>query len=299
MQNLDDKRQGSGLTPSHTDGAFSVLSVDINYALNNELNYLKKKIENIGIALYLIADKIKDTGDIKANVKHASSELLVSASNLIRHGHASGASKTESEGLSSNLDACLKAILGSLSLALSHIKIGYLTRAISGMNFNMVQQQLVEIMGHVDQMVETDGSGQLKSQLKQVDFFSHAKWPSQERAARNPAPLSHKGHNIGHPLNVSDIDSSDAKRTVSEVSQDKMPDLKDRKDGRKNAIIALLSRKSNLTVKDFLSVITDCSEKTIQRELIELVSQGVLKKEGERRWSRYSLPNSGSTKIAG
>jgi len=42
-------------------------------------------------------------------------------------------------------------------------------------------------------------------------------------------------------------------------------------------------------VKDFAKVITDISEKTIQRELLDLVQRGVIKKEGERRWSRYSL----------
>jgi hypothetical protein len=36
-------------------------------------------------------------------------------------------------------------------------------------------------------------------------------------------------------------------------------------------------------------MIKDCSEKTIQRELIVLVSEKVVKKEGERRWSVYSI----------
>jgi len=44
-----------------------------------------------------------------------------------------------------------------------------------------------------------------------------------------------------------------------------------------------------LSVKDFTRVIKDCSEKTIQRELLDLVEKGIVKKEGERRWSRYSL----------
>jgi hypothetical protein len=42
-------------------------------------------------------------------------------------------------------------------------------------------------------------------------------------------------------------------------------------------------------MKDFVKVIPECSEKTIQRELLDLVGKGVLKKEGERRWSTYSL----------
>jgi hypothetical protein len=64
---------------------------------------------------------------------------------------------------------------------------------------------------------------------------------------------------------------------------------KDSHSDRTNAIVNLLRTKSDLTVKDFMHVIAGISEKTIQRELIRLVSIGVLKKQGERRWTRYSL----------
>lgn len=58
---------------------------------------------------------------------------------------------------------------------------------------------------------------------------------------------------------------------------------------RELAIIKMLKDGSNLTIRDFFLVIKGCSEKTIQRELLRLVKLGVLKKSGERRWSRYSL----------
>jgi DeoR/GlpR family transcriptional regulator of sugar metabolism len=65
--------------------------------------------------------------------------------------------------------------------------------------------------------------------------------------------------------------------------------LKDIKDKRQKIIIALVKKHRTLTIKGFTGVIKDCSEKTIQRELLALVARGVLKKEGERRWSTYSL----------
>jgi len=42
-------------------------------------------------------------------------------------------------------------------------------------------------------------------------------------------------------------------------------------------------------IKDITSLIGDYSEKTVQRDLVALVKAGVLKKEGERRWSKYML----------
>lgn len=73
-----------------------------------------------------------------------------------------------------------------------------------------------------------------------------------------------------------------------EIVKDKVLDVP-KKNNRQEAILTLLKSKSNLTVKDVAQVVTDCSEKTIQRELISLVEKGLIKREGERRWSRYSL----------
>ena len=60
---------------------------------------------------------------------------------------------------------------------------------------------------------------------------------------------------------------------------------------RKDRILAVFKQtgKKLLTINDFSGFIKDCSEKTIQRQLLDLVKDNVLQKEGERRWSRYSL----------
>ncbi|PIT90927.1 hypothetical protein COU17_03140 [Candidatus Kaiserbacteria bacterium CG10_big_fil_rev_8_21_14_0_10_49_17] len=58
---------------------------------------------------------------------------------------------------------------------------------------------------------------------------------------------------------------------------------------RRNAVFRLLKDKPRITVKDALSVIPGCSSKTVQRELVAMVADGLLHKEGERRWSTYTL----------
>ncbi len=60
-------------------------------------------------------------------------------------------------------------------------------------------------------------------------------------------------------------------------------------DGRKGRILALLRDKGSIVIKDISSVIRDCSTKSIQRLLSDLVQAGVLKTEGEKRWTRYTL----------
>ncbi len=65
---------------------------------------------------------------------------------------------------------------------------------------------------------------------------------------------------------------------------------------RRNTILEIIKDKKDekghqtgVTIKDIVSLIKDVSEKTIQRELLSLVAQGVLKKEGDKRWSRYTI----------
>lgn len=62
-----------------------------------------------------------------------------------------------------------------------------------------------------------------------------------------------------------------------------------KKSSRQSIIIAILKRKKEIMIKDVSPLISGCSEKTIQRELLAMVHSGLLKKVGEKRWSRYSL----------
>lgn len=62
-----------------------------------------------------------------------------------------------------------------------------------------------------------------------------------------------------------------------------------KKTSRQSTIITILKRKKEIMIKDVTPLVSNCSEKTIQRELSAMVRAGVLKKVGEKRWSRYSL----------
>ena len=58
---------------------------------------------------------------------------------------------------------------------------------------------------------------------------------------------------------------------------------------RAERIKTVLEAKPQATIKDIAEIITDVSEKTIQRELNSLIEKGQVKREGERRWSKYSV----------
>ena len=58
---------------------------------------------------------------------------------------------------------------------------------------------------------------------------------------------------------------------------------------RSEAILSVIRNKGNASIKDISTIVRGVSEKTIQRELLLLITAGMVLKQGERRWSTYSL----------
>jgi DeoR/GlpR family transcriptional regulator of sugar metabolism len=58
---------------------------------------------------------------------------------------------------------------------------------------------------------------------------------------------------------------------------------------RRQIIIDLLTQKGRLGIRDIALQIVGVSEKTVQRELAQLVIEGKVTKEGKKRWSTYGL----------
>ena len=72
----------------------------------------------------------------------------------------------------------------------------------------------------------------------------------------------------------------------------KQPIADSQKDKRQSSIIDFIKKNGGANVRDLMAVVRGCSEKTIQRELALLIARGELKREGERRWSKYLLARS-------
>ncbi len=103
---------------------------------------------------------------------------------------------------------------------------------------------------------------------------------SISRVATNDRPKASRSIGSSRPSRVNipkgDI-SSDAHMVYSQLVD------------RSVRIKTVLEAKPESTIKDIAEVITDVSEKTIQRELNSLIEKGQVIRQGERRWSKYSL----------
>lgn len=65
--------------------------------------------------------------------------------------------------------------------------------------------------------------------------------------------------------------------------------VRDEAQARREAILALIGHKGRVSIRDIAEEIRSVSAKTIQRELNALIREGLVVREGERRWSTYRL----------
>lgn len=225
---------------------------------NPDLIYLYKKTEKLVSAIYLISNFISDKEPLKWQMRESGLSLL---SLSIKSGSVS-ASQTN----------YISAVLVLLSL----IEILYVSRLISEMNYNIIKYEF-------ELLIRTAESAEKGSNQRGLIFPEHFFEISQGQDSNQGETLTtgmYKGHKTMS-------DSLSFRKSVETVrpSEQKQKD----KTNRQDIIISLLTKGGELSIKDFTSSIKDCSEKTIQRELVSLVYKGQVKKVGEKRWSRYSL----------
>ncbi len=61
------------------------------------------------------------------------------------------------------------------------------------------------------------------------------------------------------------------------------------KDLRHENILKILKQKRDASINDICALFKDCSSKTIQRDLSDLIEKNLVVKKGLRRWSTYNL----------
>ena len=186
--------------------------------------------------------------------------------NLLSH------SLSLSDGSSSDKALAYTNFISTGLKFLSFLEVSYIGGIISEMNYSILKSAEAKEMGSNPKgLIFSENFFTLPDEIE-----NRSESLSKEIS---PSFLS-KGHNIMS-------DRASFKKAAETV---RPSDLKQKdKSNRQDIILSLLKKDSELGIKDFTSAIKGCSEKTIQRELVTLVSKGQIKKMGEKRWSRYSL----------
>ncbi|MFA6446115.1 MAG: hypothetical protein WCW14_02580 [Candidatus Paceibacterota bacterium] len=233
------------------------------FASDPHTAYLFKKTEKLASALYLITGLLSDNEPMKWSMRDIGLKLL---------SHGVSLSRMSLKDRKERSYDLLATLLESISL----LEIAHTAQLLSRMNYELIKSETDKVIQSIESHEHNLVSPHL---VLPNDFFSGS---DLEGSFRRPLVERNfdKGQKDSH-TDMSHIKQGGVLNKMSLIQKDK--------NTRQQKIVDLLKDGVSLTVKDFAKVINDCSEKTIQRELLSLVSLGTLRKEGERRWSRYSL----------
>lgn len=231
-----------------------------------------KKSEKLATAIHMLTDFFDDKESLKWHLREESVSFLSFVNSFV---HNPG-----SRILPSEIEAHIQGVLSLLALGRS-------SRLISPMNFSILKEEYRLIARVLYENIESkEGSSDFEFPEK---FFSE-KIPHgvSAHAEDSEGEQAVKDRNFSTKNHIKDFDEN---RDFNAKTHDFYGDSSSvyKKGFRREAILKILRTKGEITIKDIAYLVKGISEKTIQRELISLIDEGVVRREGKRRWSKYLL----------
>jgi len=244
---------------------------------NRAGSFLYKKTERLAVALHLVTNAIPHEEAVRTRIREAAVALLWETLALWKGFRSVGPEKTNDIG------ARLLELISLLDVANA---AGYLSR----MNLSILRTECVRLVGFMRDVEDTTDAEAIvlaESYFKMAieDYKGHQRdgvSGGGDSMSFKKASDAFKGHDIQKDRTRSTPRAMTGKKRSSKT------DRSETRLARRERILSLVREKGRVSVKDIAAVIRDCGEKTLQRELLLLVGQGVLTKEGERRWSTYA-----------
>ena len=235
-----------------------------------------KKTEKLVTALYMVTDCMDDD-TMKTKLRSIGVELLSNSHSFL----LSNLSDKQY-----NIDRSNTHIAEIISL----IEIATMMGFISEMNSTILKKEFALLKGEYARF-ETENSTSTNSTKK---IYSNTQISLNEQSLAVQLPTYKQVPLLPSQFWNSPIDKGqkDNKTVLYKNQKDIVKPTKSNtlnKEERSQKMLDLIKEKGEISIKDISYSFTDCSEKTIQRELNNLVLKGQLKKVGSKRWSRYSV----------
>lgn len=234
-----------------------------SYIASPTVSFLKDKIyiekvysraEKIAAAIFLLTRKISEKDSIKFLSRDAAARSLEMSLNL-------------GDGLRNKETGSVDEFLAHLRSVVSHIRLLVVAGHVSQQNGDIVIEAIEELVRYatnVDIHALSEEVVLARSDVRVPDGR-----PVSTQITPAPRPSSVSGE--------------------QKKSRAASPSSTEKHSNRQNTIIEVIRKGGALGIRDIAAHIPGCGEKTVQRELAALVNSGVLKKQGEKRWSTYAL----------
>ncbi len=256
--------------------------IDNFFSDNDYLHsFIYKKTKRITAGLFLVTNPISSQENIKDILRKKGLLFLENIINIV------SGSKNDSK---------LKEVDSSLLEIVSLLEIAYFSGVVSDMNFN-VMKNAYENLGDLIKLRKSElGS----SVLINKDFFDI--FENKEGLKDISKGQKDKGEmKMSFRKDVKDNkgQQKDKNKKISKSSQTEDENIKKEPQNkgqnqstfseRKALILDFVRKNEPVTIKDISFIISDCSRKTVQRDMLSMVQDGFLRREGKKRWSIYTI----------
>lgn len=270
------------------------ISLDIkDSTLTGGLTISYNKVNKLITALYIVTDILDSEEPLRGKLRTSGAELL-SDIYLLR--------TTRSNSVSYR-------VIGNILKTISFLDIASTVGILSSMNCGILRSEFVALKDSVNQALENYAV--LSGEVNLSNFFNTEEKQSETKT-ENRSSFSitkpyipevkktvestrigvQKGSTLLKAITDKVVDkSSELPRKDTHIKKEVFNVLKQ---DRRDVILNIIKeRKDGASITDIHNAsygpLKDIGEKTLQRELVAMVAEGVLKKTGSKRWSRYSV----------
>ena len=241
----------------------------------NVFAFIKHKIEKLSTAVYMVSSYMPQDEPVRTGMR------VLALSSVGHSGHLSV------RQVSTHFNDLEKDIEQLLSL----VRLSKTLDMISSMNADILESEYEKILSFVQK--QKDNKKTLLTPVTNTfdaHYYSHGASP-QASEESGPAPILER---VISPI----VDSlpRDSYQTQTAFSTQSLPkqkkfvplvENKERRSVRQEQVLKVIASGEEMSIKDIANKVKGCSEKTIQRELNELLEQKRIMRIGEKRWSRY------------
>lgn len=229
---------------------------DLKDTMTDKLNFVVRKAEKLSRAVYVVSDFMSDREPIKWRLRELAVEI--------------------SESLGKDIAFTIEILTKKIPQIISVIDLALGMGNVSQMNFTLLRKEYSDLFAMLKNENQAFFNTQVEVRAGIAGPGGNMSLAGTSSLLERPAAQTteHKRQLVSHGF------IKDTSRTIASTVN---------KGQRQEEITKFLKGKDWVSIKDISHLFPTVSGKTVQRELTDLVGRGVLKKKGERRWSRYSL----------
>lgn len=231
-----------------------------------------QKLGKVAAAIHLVADIIEGDKSLVTSLHEQSLAAVRAAYGVVGK-----------QNLKSDVLAITVIKIDELTAL---VDIGSIARSISRMNADIITGELVKIrevlLDVISTLKKTEQSFVLSQYavnhpVIQTEVIGDALFESTLREYQS------KRHQ--NDIKTTLITQNDNQTDIEKIKTTSVSDIP--RFGRQKDILNLIKSSTTTTLALLRMKIPDCSEKTLQRELVTLIEMGLIRKEGNKRWTSY------------